>query len=432
MHVPPVLVRLQLRSVVDEYRPRLVDSVVWIFFDFLSLYQYERDADQDRVFRQALKGMHLLYSHEAVEVQRIEALTPKEFQDDCLARNGSSIPVYWEDKTQVTDVPIAQLKINQTPYSLRGWCQAEKQWAALRTWMKGECPVPVPPNIFRERMRQLLFTHREDSDIVFELQEKIFRQKAATTTRLLVEGLDAEKIADLAAALPFYTKLTEVVLTDIPENTAWKVTAAVVQSGACDVQIECSDFGNEDAAKLSAALSTEESRPLDRLHLICNRLGESCRKTLEQMMKHRRAFSKASYDLVIEGRVRKAGHGGDASEQSHPDHASSMLRVLVHRREAEVARLPAPANPVLLTAPRDTGKRGKAVRLGLTTRSKYILETRFRASYGPFPLTREIIWGGPFEYGSRVVLSSDRSIRHMRPQGSMRSQSTRVAQTWMC
>ena len=153
--------------------------------------------------------------------------------------------------------------------------------------MKGECPVPVPPNIFRERMRQLLFTHREDSDIVFELQEKIFRQKAATTTRLLVEGLDAEKIADLAAALPFYTKLTEVVLTDIPENTEWKVTAAVVQSGACDVQIECSDFGNEDAAKLSAALSTEESRPLDRLHLICNRLGESCRKTLEQMMKHR-------------------------------------------------------------------------------------------------------------------------------------------------
>ena len=141
-------VRLQLRSVVDEYRPRLVDSVVWIFFDFLSLYQYERDADQDRVFRQALKGMHLLYSHEAVEVQRIEALTPKEFQDDCLARNGSSIPVYWEDKTQVTDVPIAQLKINQTPYSLRGWCQAGEAVGGPQDVDEGRVPRACPAEHF--------------------------------------------------------------------------------------------------------------------------------------------------------------------------------------------------------------------------------------------------------------------------------------------
>ncbi|CAE7762266.1 ANKRD44 [Symbiodinium sp. CCMP2592] len=380
--------RFQLQSVVDKHRSRLVDSVVWVFFDFLSLYQYDRDQDQDRVFRQALKGMHLLYSHEAVEVQRIEVLTPKELQDDCLATNGSRIPVYWEDAKKVTDVSISQLKMNRTPYSLRGWCQAERQWAALRASIKGEFPVPLPPQIFRDRMRQLLFTHREDSHIVFELQEKIFRQKAATTTRLLAEGLDTEKIADLAAALPFYSKLTEVVLMDIPENTAWKVTAAAVQSGACDVQIECDEFSDEDAAKLSAALLAAESQPLDRLHLRCNRLGESCRKTLEQMMKHRRTFSKASYDLVIEGRVRKEGHGGDASEQGQPEQTSSTLRILVHKRVLEVARLTEQANPVLLTAPRDTGKRDKAVRLRLTTTSKYILEARFTASDGPFRLLK--------------------------------------------
>ena len=36
--------------------------------DFLFLYQYERKEDQERVFRQALKGMHLLHSHKAVKV----------------------------------------------------------------------------------------------------------------------------------------------------------------------------------------------------------------------------------------------------------------------------------------------------------------------------------------------------------------------------
>ena len=326
--------RFQLQSVVDEYRCRLVDSVVWIFFDFLSLYQYERDADEERVFRLALQGMHLLYSHEAVEVQRIEALTPKEFQDGCLARNGPSIPVYWEDGKKVTDVRIDQLKLNHTPYGLRGWCQAERQWAALRTSMKDEFPVPLPPHVFRERMQQLLFTHREDSDRVFQLQAKLFRQKAATTTKLLVEGLDAEKIADLAAALPFYKRLTEIVLTAVPEHTAWKVAVAVVDSGACDVQIAGDSFRDVDAVNLSAALLTEGRQLLDRLHLMCNRLGDPGRDALKQMMEHHRLTSGASSDLIIEG--SKQVYVGGESEEGQPEHQSATLRILVHRRRGDL------------------------------------------------------------------------------------------------
>eukprot|EP00439_Symbiodinium_sp_Y106_P055625 s1688_g7.t1 len=321
--------RFQLQSVVDKYRLRLADSVVWIFFDFLSLYQYDRDEDQDRVFKLGLHWMHLLYSHEAVEVHRIEALTSKELRDDCEAREGSSIPVYWKEEKKVMDISIHRLDLNDTPYSLRGWCQAERQWAALRTSIKGEFPVPLAPHIFRERMKTLQFTHREDSDSVFELHEKLFRQKAATTVQLLLEGLDVEKIADLAAALLSYTMLKEVVLTAIPEHAAWKVAAAVVESGACDVQIECDSFGDEEAFCLSAALSTEESQPLERLHLICDRLGETGRNALGQMMKHRKGH------LVIESKDSNRGSGEEESEAAQLQRPSTTLRILVHRRLEE-------------------------------------------------------------------------------------------------
>ncbi|CAE7684867.1 ANK1 [Symbiodinium sp. CCMP2592] len=326
--------RFQLQSVVDKYRLRLLDSVVWIFFDFLSLYQYERDEAQDRVFRLALQGMHLLYSHEAVEVQRIEALASKEVRDDCLARNGSLIPVYWEDEKKVTDVPIDQLKLNETPYSLRGWCQAETQWAALRTSMKDECPVPLPPHIFRERMKRLLFTHREDSDTVFELHDMLFRHKAATTTQLLVAGLSVERIADLTAALPFYSELQELVLTVTTEHVAWKAAAAVVESGACDVQIECNNFGDEEAICLSEALSNERSQHLERLHLICDCLSELGQKALERLTERRRGTVRLSCHLVIESKDRNRGYGygGHESRRAQPQQTSTTLRVLVHRR----------------------------------------------------------------------------------------------------
>ena len=100
----------------------------------------------------------------------------------------------------------------------------------MRTWVKGENPVPLPPDMFWAQMQQMKFTHREDSEKVFTLQAKVFLQKAASTTKLLIEDLDEDKIAVLAAALPVYTKLQELVVRGSQEN-AWKVALAVVESG---------------------------------------------------------------------------------------------------------------------------------------------------------------------------------------------------------
>ena len=107
-------------------------------------------------------------------------------------------------------VTIDQLELNATPYDERGWCQAETQWAALRAGLKEGNPFPFPPAMFPAQMSQLKFTHRGDADNVFKLQSKIFHKKASSTTRLLVEDLDAEKCAALIAALAFYNKLKEL------------------------------------------------------------------------------------------------------------------------------------------------------------------------------------------------------------------------------
>ena len=96
------------------------------------------------------------------------------------------------------------------------------QWAALRAGLKEGSPFPLPPLMFRAQMSQPKFRHRDDADNVFKLQAKIFHEKASSTTRLLVEDLDAEKSAVLVAALPFYSNLKELVASSSPE-IAWKL-----------------------------------------------------------------------------------------------------------------------------------------------------------------------------------------------------------------
>ena len=316
---------------MEEFRPRLLESVVWIFYDFVSLHQYRRTEDQEQFFRRALRDIFVMYSHDAVEVHRIEKLTPESVRESSVAARGPKIFVYWKEEQKVTDVLISKLKLNGTPYEERGWCRSEKEWSSLRTWMKGENPVPLPPDMFRARMQQMKFTHREDREKVFKLQAKVFHQKAASTTKLLIENLDGDKIEVLAAALPFYTNLKELVVKGSPEN-AWKAALAVVESGVCEVEIACENVRDEDAVTLAADLCTDKCGHLKLLHLKCQRIGELGRNALQQMMEHRMA------DLVISSTAdRNSGYFGQEIEPAMVPESCTTLRVLVsmRRRPAE-------------------------------------------------------------------------------------------------
>ncbi|CAE7699705.1 unnamed protein product, partial [Symbiodinium sp. CCMP2456] len=324
--------RFQLDAIVEEFRPRLLDSVVWIFYDFVSLHQYTRNEDQERLFRRALRDIFVMYSHDAVEVHRIETLTPESVRERCVAAHGSKILVFWKEDQKMMDVPISKLRWNETPYDQRGWCRSEKEWSALRTWMKGENPVPLPPDMFWARMQQLKFTHREK---VFKLQAKVFHQKAASTSKLLIENLDGDKIEVLAAALPFYTKLTELVATGTSENT-WKAALA---------EITCENVRDEDAIALAADLSTEKCSHLERLHLKCKRLGEMGRNALQQMMEHRR--SKLEIRCTADrSSGQSSGYLGHEIEPAMASESRATMRILVFKRRQPPQRRAVMVRPV--------------------------------------------------------------------------------------
>ena len=249
-------------GVVAELYQNLQD-VVWVFVDFISLYQYRRNDSQDSSFRKALDRMHVLYSHEMVQVDILEDLTPEKMKVD------GTLFVYDPTEDAMKWVPITSLKLNPTPHALRGWCQAEKEWARLRMMLTA-MGIPTPPEIFRQRMGLMKFTHRDDAEQVFQLQAKVFQEKISGTTHLHLERLSAQDLEALHEALPYYQKLQFVVVNGI--RLHGRDAVALVQSGAHDVQMESCQLQDDDAILIAEALMKDTTNRLRVLSLTGNGL----------------------------------------------------------------------------------------------------------------------------------------------------------------
>ena len=199
---------------------------IWVFYDYSSLFQYERrNSDEERSFRAAMRNMHLMYAHESTLTFRIETLTPEHVWEATMADEEAVIKVYDAGSKTLKEKPLKSLKENRTPYRLRGWCMSEIEWSSLRgvnaqhqqidrsnaaeTQKSDDLNgrVPMTPEKFRQEMEQAKFTHRSDADAVMYLQEKIFREKVTECQHLVLEGLPAQEILALAHALPHYKNL---------------------------------------------------------------------------------------------------------------------------------------------------------------------------------------------------------------------------------
>ena len=145
--------RFQLAQLAEKYGKHVGNGLTWVFLDYVSLFQFRRTPEEDRWFYKALDRMHILYSHEAVEVTFLVDLTPEHF------KSASEVLAFCEADSLVVLMSIARLRLNFTPYHLRGWCQAEKQWAFLRGLLLAGC-VPLSPEAFRYFMEGMRFTHR--------------------------------------------------------------------------------------------------------------------------------------------------------------------------------------------------------------------------------------------------------------------------------
>ena len=250
----------QLSTIVNRCSNR--KGITWLFVDYMSLYQFERKSTREEdCFRAALRDMHTLYSHEVVEVEILEDLTPSRVQSEQASRK---IPIFSESRDKVVLVCISELTLNPTPHRLRGWCQAEKQWSLLRMVLE---IMPMPPEEFRRVMHNLKFTHRDDSDAVFLLQKKVFLAKTASTTHLQLERPSPEDLALFRGALPSYKRLTHLVINGT--HLTIEDAIAVVTSGAEDIQMESCHLAS-NAVHLAAKLTNKSAQHLKRLNLARN------------------------------------------------------------------------------------------------------------------------------------------------------------------
>ncbi|CAE7783323.1 LZTR1, partial [Symbiodinium sp. CCMP2456] len=218
----------RLVNIISEYQESVFketgeDAECWIFIDFISLPQYPRTPQQQQFFQRAMRSMHMLYAHQAVDrVIRLEELT-SDFEK-LFAPN--FIDIYHEEvqpqhhyipTEQTHGVPdkagqfgpqaFSKLELNSTPYNARGWFIAETQWMSASSCIHGY--APMLPATFQKRVQEiaLRFTHRSDAKAVMELQEMVFWKKATACRQLDVAWLPRDEFLLLTEALLHYVNL---------------------------------------------------------------------------------------------------------------------------------------------------------------------------------------------------------------------------------
>ena len=208
---------------------------IWIFYDFLSLFQYFRETEAEQAsFGLAMANMHVLYAHELSVTLRIESLTPAERWEKAL-REDEMITVFHSESKVVKPVLIKDLVHNPTPYNNRGWCIGEMEWSSDRqetaqnqqidirrdtdTAGQQDGPellgrVPTSPEHFAVKMDKAEFTHRSDAPAVVHLQKKIFLEKVKRNESLNLEGLPRSEFQRLLRALPYFEVLQSIALIE--------------------------------------------------------------------------------------------------------------------------------------------------------------------------------------------------------------------------
>ena len=220
---------------------------VWVFMDFLSIYQYEQTPEQRKSFELAMQNMHLMYAHESTMTFRLEHLTPPAKIAEALKDKSNTVKIWHKPTKEVKYVRISDLSRNDRDYNSRGWCRTEVQWSSMtstvgsnqqidshlnsdETKFRGQ--VAEAPDQFRLRTRreEIQFMRPSDESAVLALQEKVFHQKAGTCEHLVVENVDAKQIAILAGSITHYKVLKCLTLKNFrcrlqEAERLWKVLA---------------------------------------------------------------------------------------------------------------------------------------------------------------------------------------------------------------
>ncbi|CAE7227928.1 NLRC3 [Symbiodinium natans] len=306
--------RFQLEQLVNYVSLKADFYDIWLFYDYMSLFQFERQTDQEEAsFRQSMANMHVLYAHESTRTLRIQSLTPKPIWEAMLSSE-ARVHVYHLDTGGIAERPLKDLVANRTPYGDRGWCKAEVEWSSTRTStasnqcidstegqaeLDGSSPgrVPTIPEVFEKQMAQAAFTHRSDALAVFHLQKKIFFQKVSVCEESELEHLPKAEVAALARALPEYQSLRSLRLHrfDCGPAEAKAFCQAVTRLGALRelVATNC-----QDPVVFVKALgeALQHNSAILKIDLGFNRIGDEGAKALGEVLKQNSAITTINLD----------------------------------------------------------------------------------------------------------------------------------------
>ena len=195
-------------------------SDVWVFYDYTSLYQFERQSQhQQDSFSKGMQNMHVMYAHDFNLTLRIHCLTPEEIWNAAVADVDRKIPVFHQPSRAVKPLSLADMVHNRTLYEERGWCKAEMDWSAsrgisaqnLRIDGKGDGQmvhfggrVPQSPEVFEQDMATSAFTQRSDALEVARLQRKVFYEKVIVAREVNFEWLQSSEVEKLIRTFPSF------------------------------------------------------------------------------------------------------------------------------------------------------------------------------------------------------------------------------------
>lgn len=229
-----------------------------VFFDYTSLYQWERSPQEERSYRKAMDAVYIIYAHEASYTLCINELTPHVMRLD-PKRCGDVMAYDKEDGMpgKVKRVKIEHLDMSkgETGYVNRGWCISELQWSGLRETnvvpefeeMNHEGQrlwkhlAPLPHDLLRKKLstQEVKFTWREDMEIVIKSQELAFSSKVKQSDTLHLEELDSEQLDFLGDAVHHYKKMKTLEICNSSIGQAEESVGEAEQSAGGVSQSKC-------------------------------------------------------------------------------------------------------------------------------------------------------------------------------------------------
>eukprot|EP00439_Symbiodinium_sp_Y106_P059479 s1829_g8.t1 len=290
-------------------------SKIWVFYDFVSLFQYQQTTKQKQSFDRSMDHMHMLYAHECNWTLRLEALTPDDVWNAALQNSKHLVMVYDDESKTVRGHPLKELVHNRVPYRDRGWCKAEVEWSSCRSRseqnqqidasgsevssekeLKGK--VPMAPEVFQEDMKKAAFTHRKkDAAAVLKLQQDIYYEKVSACEEALLANLPEGELGRLAKALKDYKKLKVLRLRKIEVGEAEAKEfgkALALNDTITELEIKVAEPHRRDgylALWKALADGLKSNRTVTHIDLGYNRIGVEGAKALADGLKSNRTVT---------------------------------------------------------------------------------------------------------------------------------------------